>query len=105
MKELELYDKLINEHQFVDAHEVLEPMWKRYKKIDKDEANILKGFINATTAIALYQKDKKPQYQRVWSAFLKYEILIEHIDSQHKSYYLNLQKLHHDKYKHITEQG
>jgi hypothetical protein len=97
MNDLIEFKILINNHEFVKAHKMLEPMWKEYKNINKDEANILKGFINATTAIALYQKGKIQQYKKVWETFLKYEPLIDTILSDNKKSYIDLKELLHQK--------
>jgi len=73
----DIFKKMILNEEFVEAHEVLEDPWKRYKKTDPVVSNILKGFINGATALALYKRGNLKGYEKVWKTFLKYEVLIE----------------------------
>ena len=77
MKSCKIFIDMIKKEQFVEAHEILEEDWKEFKKIDPVKSNILKGFINAATAFALYKKGNIKGYERVWKTFLKYEKLID----------------------------
>lgn len=102
MKELEQFIDMIHSEQFIEAHVILEHPWKEYKKIEdkKEEAKILKGLINGTTAIALFQKGKQA-YKQVWSTFIKYEPLIDNVESVYTAKYKTASEVLHEKYKNI----
>ena len=76
----------IENDYFVEAHELLEDDWNLYKKQgQKEKALVLKGLINGATALALFFIKKKPEgSKKVWSAFLKYIPLLDHIELENK---------------------
>ena len=82
MKSIEQFIHAINNHEFVEAHEILEHDWKNYKKQGlKKEAKALQGLINGATALALYLIKGRPDaYKKIWSVFEKYEHLLDEID-------------------------
>ena len=88
MKELKKFIKVVENNEFVEGHEVLEERWKSYKKEDlTDESYILKGLINASTALALKVKKKDDGAKRVWATFLKYSPLIDSTPSNYTDLY------------------
>jgi len=90
-------------HHFVEAHEILEHDWKDLKKAGfKDQANILKGLINGTTAIALHVKGKKEQCIKIWSAFDKYKPLLETTEIEDKDRYIYAKELLEEKFEEVT---
>ena len=88
LKELKKFLHVVKNNDFVEGHEVLEELWKEYKKIgQKDESYILKGLINASTALALKVKKKDDGAKRVWATFLKYSPLIDSTPSNYTDLY------------------
>ena len=95
-------DKFIEDVQnerFVSAHEVLEESCKELKKVNKDEANLQKGLINATTAIALKLKGKDVGAYRVWDTYIKYKPLIDTVVSDLSEKYKTAAKLLDEEYQ------
>lgn len=74
---------------FVEAHELLEDDWNYYKKQGEiNKALVLKGLINAATALALFHIKKKEEgHKKVWLAFEKYIPLLEEVDFEEKEKY------------------
>ena len=95
--------KLVEIHNFVDAHEVLEDDWKELKKIDKITAKFFQALINGTTAIALYLKGREDACLKVWGTFTKNKILIDEINIEDKTLYYEAINLLEHKYN-IKEQ-
>ena len=87
--------EVVSRDQFVEGHEVLETEWHRLKKIpeQEDEAKILKGLINASTALALACQGKAEGAQRVWKPYEKYAPFIQETLSLMKPRYEEAQKL------------
>ncbi len=85
---------------FVEGHEVLEIEWHRLKKLPEysDEAKILKGLINASTALALACKGKHEGAKQVWQTYEKYAPLIATTPSPHTALYQQAQVLLAQKY-------
>jgi len=100
MNAIESFLMVVENNQFVDGHEVLEEEWKRLKKIpeSENEAKILKGLINASTALALASKGKKEGAMRVWQTYEKYAPLIAQAPLAHTHLYQKAQSLLADKY-------
>lgn len=98
-KNIEEFLTLLVEDEFVEAHEVLEDLWREWKNtpIKRDESFILKGLINGATALALEKLKREEASKQVWATFLKYEPLIETITSQYTPLYKEAQKLLHVK--------
>ena len=86
------YITLIQNNQFIEAHSILEHLWKEKKKSNPQEAKILKGFINGATALALKIKGKDAGAIRVWGTYEKYEPLINEIKSENTTIYKKMQK-------------
>ena len=95
MKELKEFLKVVKNNDFIEGHEVLEDVWKKWKKIPslKDESFILKGLINGSTALALKVKRREKPTLQVWSTFLKYSPLIDEIDSEFSDTYRSARDL------------
>lgn len=100
MNAIESFLMVVENNQFVDGHEALEEEWKRLKKIpeSENEAKILKGLINASTALALASKGKKEGAMRVWQTYEKYAPLIAQVSLAHTHLYQKAQSLLADKY-------
>lgn len=89
---LKKYIELVKNNKFIEAHSILEHIWKEKKKSNPDEAKILKGFINGATALALKIKGKDDGAVRVWGTYEKYEPLIDKIKSENTHIYKEMQK-------------
>jgi len=99
-------DKFIEDvenERFIEAHEVLEISWKELKKSNKEEANLQKGLINGTTAIALKLKGKEKGAYMVWETYLKYKPLIATVKSNLSERYKKAEKLLDEKYQKYME--
>ncbi len=97
MQELEHFIHNIQSGNFYEAHEDLEALWYPRRFEESHEVKLLKGFINASVSFELAKKGKTEQAKKVWQTYLKYEKLIEHIDSKHIQTYRYIAKLLHDK--------
>ena len=86
---LERFLIVVENEDFVEGHEVLEPSWHAFKKLPEslNDALILKGLINGATALALAKKGKTEGAKRVWTTFEKYAPLIELSTSELTPYY------------------
>ncbi|ACZ11290.1 DUF309 domain-containing protein [Sulfurospirillum deleyianum] len=100
MKAIEHFLEVVSKDEFVEGHEVLEEEWKRLKHTPmfENEAKILKGLINASTALALACKGKKEGAIRVWQTYEKYAPLIQITPSESQALYQKAQKLLAQKY-------
>lgn len=66
---LDRYINLIENHEFVKAHECLEEDWKAFRtQGKKDESNILKSFINAASAFELKRLGRESA-SKIWQAY------------------------------------
>ena len=95
MLAIEQFLEVVENDEFVEGHEVLEVDWHRLKKLPEheNEAKILKGLINASTALALASKGKKEGADRVWQTYEKYAPLIDSTPSVHTAKYKEAQTL------------
>ncbi|MDD2697905.1 MAG: DUF309 domain-containing protein [Arcobacteraceae bacterium] len=94
MNSIDLFIEKIHNNHFVEAHEVLENDWKRFKKESKKEnAKFLQALINGATSIALWIKKRPEPSLRVWDFFQKNKYLIETINLNEKEKYLFTIKL------------
>lgn len=89
MQDIEKFLEMVQNDQFVEGHEVLEARWHQLKRNpqDENEGKILKGLINASTALALQCKGKSEGAQKVWQTYEKYRPLIQSVDSPYKDLY------------------
>lgn len=85
----------IENKYYVEAHELLEEDWKKYKKTgETTKAKALKGLINGATALALYFTKNRPEgYKKVWPVFEKYLHLIDESELDEKEKYLEAKEL------------
>ena len=97
MQELEHFIHNIQSGNFYEAHEDLESLWYPRRFEQSDEVKLLKGFINASVSFELAKKGKTEQAKKVWQTYLKYETLLENIDSPHTPTYRHIAKLLHAK--------
>jgi len=95
MLAIESFLEVVENDQFVEGHEVLEVEWHRLKKLPEsmDESKILKGLINASTALALACKGKREGALQVWKTYEKYAPLIESTPSLDTPRYKEAQAL------------
>ncbi len=100
MEAIKHFLDVVENDEFVEGHEVLESDWHRLKKLPEyeNEAKILKGLINASTALALACKGKKEGANQVWKTYEKYAPLIDTTPSLHTNLYKEAQKLLLHKY-------
>lgn len=87
VRELTAYIQLIQEERYVDAHVVLEEPWKSLRAVNKDEGNILKGLINAASALELKRLGRDDAARKIWKAYEKYRPLIQTVHSPHGTMY------------------
>ena len=81
--------KLIEDHAFVEAHEVLEEDWKTLKKLgDKKTAKFLQSLINGATSLALHQKGRPEACIKVWGALQRNKYLIDEVNISNKKEYI-----------------
>lgn len=81
---IDTFLRVVNQGDFVEAHEVLEEDWKRLKKEGRAiEAKFIQALINGATALALWKKNRPEASLRVWETFQKNKSLLksEPIDS------------------------
>ena len=99
MLPIDQYIKDIKNEKFVEDHEVLESSWKELKKTNTEEANLQKGLINGTTAIALKLKGKEKGAYMVWETYLKYKPLIGSVKSDLSEKYKIAENILEEKYE------
>ena len=80
---------------FKEGHELLEDDWREFKKQGQiEKALVLKGFINASTALALFHiKKNEDGYKRVWLVFEKYIGLLESVELEDKNKFYEAKKI------------
>jgi predicted metal-dependent hydrolase len=101
MRVIDLFIEMLQNHEFAEAHEVLEDDWKAYRaEGKKDESNILKGFINAATSFELQRLGRKSALIP-WQTYLKYRALIDTVDSLHVKKYRECAAYIDEKYEEI----
>ena len=72
MKEINKFNKLINDKSFYEAHEVLEELWFPIRKTKDSYTLVLKGFINGAVSMELFKRNKIEQSKKVYKTYLKY---------------------------------
>ena len=103
MKNIIKFKDLVESGHFLEAHEVLEDDWLRFKKIgEQDKAKLYKGLINGATSIALFKMNRSKRAVNItWGAFLKYKKLVSIISNNNRDIFFDVIKLLEDKYKQI----
>ncbi len=86
---------LVENTQFVKAHDELEELWREYKNDEttREESFILKAFTNAVVVFELVKMNRSEHSKNVWNTYKKYEYLIDELDSINKEEYIKLKKL------------
>ncbi len=77
MLKIQEYKRLILEHKFYEAHEVLEEFWFPRRKDKSKHILIIKGFINAAVAFELKKRGREQSSIKVWKTYLKFMILLK----------------------------
>lgn len=92
--------ELVENNEFVEAHEVLEDDWKALKKAgDKKTAKYLQALINGATALALFVIKKRVDAgERVWDVYIRNKHLFDTIELAEKDKYIYTMKLLEQKY-------
>ena len=103
MDVLHLFLEVVEAEDFVEGHEVLEELWREWKKepLKKEESFILKGLINGSTALALKRLGRDESALRVWKTYEKYRPLIVTLPSVHTALYKQAEALLDKKYQEI----
>jgi len=83
---------LLEIENFIEAYNKLEELWKKYKNDEKtrEESFILKAFVNASVSFELYNMQRFEHSNNVWNTFLKYENLIDNLETKNS---LNYKKI------------
>ena len=89
---------LLEEDKFVEVHYMFEDFWKEYKKHEdtREESFILKAFVNASVSFELYNMQRFENSNNVWNTYLKYENLIDNLETKNS---LNYKKIKYIIYK------
>ena len=105
MKNLKEFINLVENEEFIEAHEVLEHDWLNFKKTGElEKAKLYKGLINGATSIALYKMNRsKRAVDITWGAFTKYKPLVSHIPKENEKYFLDAISLIERKQKEIIK--
>jgi hypothetical protein len=77
---VEDFKKLLENHQFFDAHEVLEELWFPIRHTNDDYCLVLKGFVNSAVSLELYKRGRFLQSQKVFLNYKKY-VTIDRLDT------------------------
>ncbi|MEA3383926.1 MAG: DUF309 domain-containing protein [Campylobacterota bacterium] len=103
MQNIIKFKDLVESNHFIEAHEVLEDDWLKFKKAGElDKAKLYKGLINGATSIALYKMNRsKRAVDITWGAFIKYKSLSSFIEEDKKRYVLEAISLIESKQKEI----
>ena len=76
------YKRLLLEHKFFEAHEVLEEFWFPRRKEKTKEVLIVKGFINAAVAMELKKRGRVENSRKIWKVYQKFCKLITNNDTK-----------------------
>lgn len=96
---------LLENDEFIKAHDELESLWRDYKNDSstRQESFILKAFLNASVYFEIYKMKRYNHALNLWNTYKKYEYLIDEINSINKSKYIQIQKLIYNKKKTIIK--
>jgi hypothetical protein len=70
------YKKLLIEHRFYEAHEILEEFWFPRRRQKDNLTLIAKGFINAAVAFELKKRGRDKNSLKVWQTYIKFMSLL-----------------------------
>ena len=80
---------MIENHEFKQAHEVLEDDWNALKKLgDKKTAKFLQALINGATSLALHVKGRPQACEKVWGALQRNKHLVDEVSINNKEDYI-----------------
>ena len=93
--ELEEIILLLQEEKFVKCHYIFEELWKKYKSSEntREESFILKAFVNASISFELHNMQRYEHSANLWNTYLKYENLIEQIDTKNSTNYKKIKEI------------
>lgn len=103
--ELEEIIELIENDEYIKAHDLLEFYWRKYKDDEntRQESFILKAFTNASIIFELYKMQRIEHSENVWNTYKKYEYLIDELKSINKTQYKQLKDLIYKKREQIIK--
>ena len=86
---------LLKEEKFVQVHDIFEELWREYKNCEntREESFILKAFVNASVSIELYNMQRFEHSLNVWNTYLKYENLMDKIESVNSKNYKKIKEI------------
>lgn len=80
----------LEQERYYDAHEDLEALWFPRRFEDNDEVKLWKGFINAAVCFELIKKGRPKPSEVPWKTYLKYVVLLESLETEHKHIYVTM---------------
>lgn len=91
--------KLLENEDFVKAHDLFEELWRKYKNNEctREESFILKALVNGSVFFEVYKMQRYEHAKNLWDTYKKYEYLIEKLDSQNKDKYKKIKELIYEK--------
>ena len=86
---------LIERNYFLNAHDKTEDLWRVYKndKNTRNESFILKAFVNAFAYFELISMKRYEHANKILQIYIKYEYLINELNSINKIEYKKIQEL------------
>ncbi|MGE4462146.1 MAG: hypothetical protein AB7D49_06910 [Arcobacter sp.] len=86
---------LLEIENFIEAHNKLEELWKKYKNDEKtrEESFILKAFVNASVSFELLKIQRFEHASNVWNTYKKYEDLIEKLYTTNSKNYKKIKEI------------
>jgi hypothetical protein len=90
MKQIEIFQKLIEEQKYYEAHEILEEVWFPIRKTKTNCSLVLKGFINGAVSLELHKRDKHLQSKNVYQTYKKYTNKKRIETTTNKEFFLSL---------------
>ena len=96
---------LLENDEFVKAHDLCELLWRKYKADEntREESFILKAFTNASVSLELYNMQREEHCVNVWNTYKKYEYLIDELKSINKTQYTKIKDLIYKKREQIIK--
>jgi hypothetical protein len=94
-KDLKEIIHLLEKDYFLIAHNKTEDLWREYKndKNTRNESFILKAFVNAFATFELNSMKRYEHANKIWQIYMKYEYLIDELDSINKKEYKKIEEL------------
>ena len=90
---------LLKEEKFVKSHDIFEELWREYKNHEdtREESFILKAFVNASVSVELYNMKRFEHSNNVWNTYLKYENLINNLETKNSQNYKKIKEIIYEK--------